>query len=337
VPPRTLTVAVFNESTGWTLPEPLLERLRHEAGDRVVVTGVASRRELMDLLPETDYLVGFPLTEGQFRASDAERLQWVQLTGSSGESLSPLRSTIGAGVRVTGSARIRAVPCAEHALALTLALCRRLHDAIRGQIEHDWAASRIAPAICDLDGRTVGLLGMSPIGEEIALRAKAFGCEVVALAEEADNPYLHVDRVLGPRRKEQFLKRIDVLIAAAARPGSPRFVIDRDELAAMQEEAILVDVSRGGVVRESALATALQKKQIAGAALDVFETEPLPAESPLWTMPNVIVTPHVASASPKYWERAVRVIATNLRRIEAGRPMLDEIEPVTPDAAGRKR
>lgn len=321
---RRLTVAIFNESTGWRLPQPLLDRLREAAPPGVRITAVGSRNELIEALPETAYLIGFPLTESQF-APRAEGIRWIQLTGSSGESLSPLHASLRAGIRVTGAARIRAPQCAEHALALMLALTRRIGPSIRAQMEHRWASAELAPTIRDLDGATVGLVAIDAIGEEIAHRVKAFGSEVIALSPTPDNPYLHVDRVLAPPRIDEFMSRSDIVIVATsfATPGVS--VLSKRELSQMGKHAYLIDVSRGGAVDQNDLITLLRQGRIAGAGLDVFEFEPLAEDSPLWTMPNVILTPHVSSASPRYWLRAVEVARRNLHRIEQGKPLLDEI------------
>lgn len=321
---RRLTVAVFNEAAQWRLPQDIVERLRDAAPAGVRVGAVGTRADLIEVLPKTTYLVGFPLTESQF-APNAASVRWVQLTGSSGESLAPLRASLRAGVRVTSAARIRAPQCAEHAIALMLALTRRIDDAVRAQTEHRWASPDLAPNVRDLESSTVGLVAIDAIGEEIAHRVKAFGCEVIALSPSPDNPYLHVDRVLAPDQIDEFMSRSDIVVVATPfpTPGVPK--LGKRELGQMARHAYLIDVSRGGAIEQADLITLLHKKAIAGAGLDVFEHEPLPEDSPLWTMPGVVLTPHISSASPRYWERAIEVVRRNLVRIESGKPLLDEI------------
>ncbi|MEC9374464.1 MAG: D-2-hydroxyacid dehydrogenase [Planctomycetota bacterium] len=321
---RRLTIAVFNEASGWALSGSLVERLRESAPSGVSVQPVKTRGELIEALPETDYLVGFPLTEGQF-AEFGGNVKWIQLTGTSGESLAPLRSAMERGVRVSSAGSIRAPQTAEHAIALILALRRQLHVSMRAQVEHNWAAGEVAPKIRDLESATVGLLAMDAIGEEIAHRVKAFGCEVVALSDDPEGKFLHVDRMLGLAQLDEFMRRSDVVVVATPFGTPGLSALGKRELSMMSPHAILVDVSRGGVVKHGELVELLRRGVIAGAGLDVFEHEPLAPESPLWSMGNVIVTPHVASASPRYWDRAVDVVRRNVARIEQGKGLLDEV------------
>lgn len=321
---RTLTIAVFNEVSGWSLPEELVERISQAAPAGVSVRAVQSRAELLETLLETTYLAGFPLTESQFEAV-AGAVRWIQLTGSAGETLAPLSGAMAAGIRVTSASPIRAPQCAEHAIALTLALLRRVNSSLRAQEEHRWATESLAPLVKDLDGATVGLISMGVIGEAIARRLRPFGCEILATGAGAERAFIHVDQMFAHERIGEVLHRADVVIMAT--PFAPRGapLLGRREFDQMKDGAILVDVSRGGVVRHDDLIDALRTGKLGGAALDVFSIEPLPGESALWTMPGVILTPHLSTASPRYWDRAADVIVRNLRRIEAGRPLIDEL------------
>lgn len=136
-------------------------------------------------------------------------------------------------------------------------------------------------------------------------------------------------------RLDELTVRADVLIVAAPRHPGSKPLIGKRELARMGEQTILIDVSRGGVVDQRALLEALRRRRIAGAGIDAFETQPLPSASPLWTMPNVIITPSVAAASSHYWEHATEVICRNIRRFAEGRPLLDELTPEWFDAVKR--
>ncbi|HBS29461.1 MAG TPA: D-2-hydroxyacid dehydrogenase [Phycisphaerales bacterium] len=234
---------------------------------------------------------------------------------------------IRAGVRVTTAASIRAPQVAEHALALLLALTRRLRQAWAAQGERRWAAEAIAPAVRDLAGATAGVVAMGTIGQEIAQRLKAFGMHVLATRKDPANPYMFVDEVLAPERMHELLARSDAVIVATPRTPVTEGLITKGLLGQMKPSALLVDVSRGGVVSQGALVTALQKGKIAGAALDAFETEPLPPNSALWGLENVILTPHVASASPRYWQSATEIVCRNLARLREGRPLIDEVTP----------
>lgn len=313
-------------------PEGTPRRAAAEAADTIDVVQVGSRAELLEVLPGTRYLVGFPLTEEQV-AERGGSLRWVQLTGS-GDSPGALRAVVERGGRVTTAARVRAPQVAEHAIALTLALFRGLHLAASAQAEHRWAAGRIGSLVRSLSESTVGLVSFGPVGEEIAQRLKSFGVTVLATRRDPSNPFINVDEMFPLESLHAMLARSDAVIVAAPRIALTEGMMGRKQINAMRDDAFLVNVSRGGIVDQAALIDALRRGRLAGAALDSFETEPLPPNSPFWTMANVLVTPHIASASPTYWERATDLVCTNVRRLLADEPLVDELPPQWLSAAG---
>jgi len=327
---RTLVIAIFNESAEWSLPEPLVERIARAVAPAVDVVSVPNRSALREALPSADYLAGMPLSQSQFEArmqNNEKPLRWIQIVGSAAESLAPLRLAVEHAVRLTGASPIRAPQAAEHAVACLLALLRGLPLAAQAQLEHVWRANVLSERVRDLDGMTVGLPAADVIGEEIARRLKAFGCEILATSRDPEEPLLHIDHVLPESSLDELLARSGAVILSNPFP-SPRLpYLDRPQFSQIKEDALLVDISRGGVVKQSELIRALQSRRLAGAALDVFAHEPLPHDSPLWNMPGVLLTPHLAPASPAYWRRAADVIAHNLQRIESGRPLIGEIDP----------
>jgi D-2-hydroxyacid dehydrogenase (NADP+) len=322
---RTLTVAVFDEGAEWALEEHHVARIREAAGDAFAVGVVRSRRELAEALPRTNAIVGFPVTRDQIEPH-LGRLEFVQLTHSMGDRSAAVVAALEAGVRVCSAATIRAPQVAEHAVALTLMLVRRIDAAVLRQAEHRWSSSELGARIGMLRGSTVGLVAMGVMGEQIAQRLKAFGVTTLATRREPTNPFLHVDEMFPTEDLNEMLARCDVVIVAAPRVPLTRHLMGRKQFAAMRRSAVLVDVSRGGVVDQQALIDALRRGSIASAALDVFETEPLPSTSPFWTMPNVVVTPHVAAASPAFWEQATDVTCNNLRRLRDERELIDELD-----------
>ncbi len=322
---RIFTIAVFNEKSGWKLPDALIDRVTESAPDGVVVRQADSRESLIELLAETHYLMGFPLVASQF-IDAGPLLEWIQLTSPASETLAPIEEAISAGVRVTSAESIRAPHTAEHAIALTLALLRRLDLAMRAQMEHRWTSAKIAPLVRDLEGATVGLPGYGVVAEAIAQRMKGFGCQVLSTGHGAENALIHVDHLLEPNRLDELLARSDIVILSAPH-GAGMKELRAADLEQMKPTSLLVDVGDGRGVRPADLANAMGKQLLAAAALDVFEHEPLVGDSPLWTMENVIITPHVSSASPRYWNRAVDLTCRNLKRIESGRDLIDELFP----------
>ena len=319
-----VTVAIFNERTGWTLPRAHIERIKDAAGANADVMAVTSRRALLEALPHTQSLIGFPITEEVFTRVGSS-VNWVQMTSSSGDSIGSLTDAVMSGLRLTTAATVRAPQIAEHAIALTLAMIRRIDRAIRSQQEHRWSTSEIADGIGALQGSTIGLVSIGPLGHELATRLKAFGVHLIALQHPLDGAYFDADMSLPFSQIDELMMRSDVVIVATPRLPAIEGLIGRRQLRKMKRTAMLVNVSRGGVVDEEALLDALHRNRLAGAGLDVFEHEPLPTSSPFWTMPNVIVTPHVGAASPHYWQRAVDHICHNLTRLRQDRPLLDEL------------
>ncbi|MFG0292400.1 MAG: NAD(P)-dependent oxidoreductase [Phycisphaerales bacterium JB050] len=318
-----LTLAIFQEANRWRLPDAHVEAIRAAAGD-VEVRTVGTRAELLQLMPETTQLVGFPLTYDQFDQL-GKSVQWVQMTGPLGDAISSLLPAVKRGVRVSTAASIRGPQIAEHAVALTLALLRHIDDAVLAQTEHRWAAAEIAPVMRSLHGSTVGIVAFGTMRDEIAQRVKALGVQVLATSTSPDEDHIHIDEMLELPQLEDLLVRSDVVIVASPRHPGSKPLIGRRELARMGNDTFLIDVSRGGVVDQVALLEALRRQRIAGAGIDAFETQPLPSASPLWTMPNVIITPSVAAASAHYWEHATEVICRNIKRFAKGRPLIDEL------------
>ncbi len=323
--PRQLTLAIFNEPTSWSLDEVHVGWLADRAPDDVEVVAVTSRDELLSALPSTDYLVGFPLTS-DLGKHHLERLRWVQLVGSGGESLAPVRTLVANGVRVTSALSIRNATTAEHAIALLLAMTRSLKFAITAQQEHRWTTDDIAPTITDLAGATVGIVELDALGAEIALRLAPFGVDLLVTADsDVDERVQHIATSIMPtNRTDELLSRSEIIIVANPSPAN-KPLLTRSDLAQLQPGSLLIDVSLSGVIRHDDLVWALERRTLGAAGLDVFEHEPLPQESPLWSMPNVLITPHCAAVSPHYWDRACEIIATNLDRIEQEQPMIDEI------------
>lgn len=318
-----LTAAVFDQATEWVLPDRLLDRLR-ELCAPVEVRRANGREELLEMLGDTDYLAGFPITDEEF-AQHGANLCWIQLTTAMAAMVYAMPGVMASSVRITTAAAILAPQRAEHALMLTLALLRRLPQCLAAQAERLWSGREVSQGIVDLEGQTVGIVGLDSLGRAIAQRFKAFGVELLACAGDGGDSSAAVDELLPADRLDELMARSSIIIVAAPHIPSAEGLLDRAMLANVGKGAILINVGRSRVCDEEALISALDRGDLAGAGLDVFETTPLPNSSPLWHMPNVIVTPRISGASPRYWERAVDVIAENLERLREGRPLRDEL------------
>lgn len=274
------------------------------------------------------------------KPEEAPRLQWIQLhwAGADHALDSPILTKTG--LQVTTLSGTSASQMAEHALMMMLALGHRLPEAFALQKRGEWPEERwkrFSPL--ELRDSTVGIVGYGSIGRQIARLLTSFGAHVLATKRDvmhpADTGYIPeglgdvagdlVHRLYPPQALKAMLALCDFVVVCTPLTPETRNLLSTDELAALKPNAYLIGLSRGGVIDQNALIPLLRDQKIGGAALDVFPTEPLPADSPLWKLPNVIITPHVAGFSPHYDERAVLLFSENLQRYLAGLPLYNRI------------
>jgi phosphoglycerate dehydrogenase-like enzyme len=230
-------------------------------------------------------------------------------------------------VTLTNSAGVFAVSMAEHALALMLAFARGLHLCARRKPEQVWhgegSRQSVASEMRELNGTTLGVVGYGQVGAATAQRAKAFGMKVLAVRRRPERASAYADEVWPLDRLGDVLSRSDYVLVSCALTPATRGLIGEPQIARLKPDAVLVNVARGAVVDEAALIEALRAGRIRGAGLDVTCEEPLPLDSPLWRMENVIITPHVSGTSPQTWRRQMEFLCENLRRYAAGEPLLN--------------
>jgi phosphoglycerate dehydrogenase-like enzyme len=223
---------------------------------------------------------------------------------------------------LTNASGVYDVPVAETVLAYMLLVVKRLLESLGQQRAHRW--HKLDPR--ELWGLTIGILGLGSIGAEVARLARAFGMRVVATRRHPEQGAEATDLVLPLDRLHDLLAQSDFVVVAAPLTRETHHLIDAQALAQMKPDAWLINIARGAVVDEVALVRALQEGSIGGACLDVFEEEPLPENSPLWDLPNVIITPHSSGNSPHREERAAELFLENLRRYMAGEPLLNVVD-----------
>ena len=223
------------------------------------------------------------------------------------------------GMRLTHSAGSSATPIAHTVIMHTLALCRAARPLAIAQSEHVWADREVT----DVEGRTMGIVGLGSIGAEVARLAQQFGMRVIGLRRNprGDEPC----ETWPTSRLREMLPLVDDLVLTAPLTEETRDIIGAAELALLPRGAHIINVGRGQLIDEPALIEALQSGQVGGAALDVFVVEPLPNESALWDMPNVIVTPHSAGGTTLATQRAADMFADNLGRFLRGEPLINEV------------
>ena len=319
---RTILVGIYSPFASWNIPALHVSRLR-ELFPRHTFLHATSERQALELIPDAQVAFMSELRPAHFEA--AKSLEWIHSPAAGvGGMLFP--ALVESPVVMTNSRGISADTIAEHVLAVTLVLFRKLTIAFRAQAAREWAQDTVLhpPPIRTIRNSRVLVVGLGAIGTATARAMASLGARVTAVRRTSSRPKPEfVDAIGAPEQLRDMVSSADVVVLAAPQTRDTRGLLGARELAAMQPNAIVVNVSRGKLVDETALAAALADGRIAGAALDVFEQEPLPAESPLWSMDNVLITPHMAGFRPDHWDAVLELFAENLRRYEAGRPLLN--------------
>jgi phosphoglycerate dehydrogenase-like enzyme len=270
----------------------------------------------------------------------APRLRWVQLHSAGVDHLldTPLWHSE---VTITTNSGIHVTTIGEYVLASMLAFSRHLPRMLDYQQRAEWPSGRWEKFVGrELRGSTICIVGYGSIGREVARLARCLGMRVLAVKRDPENradtgftlpgtgdPDGSIPEVIYPPQKlHQALAQSDYVVIAVPSTPSTRHLIGEAELRAMPNHAYLVNIARGDVVDQDALVRALREGWIGGAGLDVFDPEPLPADSPLWGFDNVIISPHVAGFTPRYDDYATDLFAENLRRYLAGEPLLNQVD-----------
>jgi phosphoglycerate dehydrogenase-like enzyme len=200
---------------------------------------------------------------------------------------------------------------------------------VRAQGESRWAQQDLygrKPPLQELSGKVLGIFGFGDIGRELAARARVLGMTVWGLVRTPRPKPDNIDRLLTAGKEDTLLRESDVLILALPLTADTKGIIGERQLKRMKHSAYLINIGRGELVQESALVRALREGWIAGAGLDVYATEPLPPGSPLWRLPQVVMTPHIAGTHPHYMERSADIFMKNLKLYLAREPLFNEVD-----------
>ena len=255
---------------------------------------------------------------------NALKLKWVHFTSTGIDQHPFLPALHERKVRLTTSAGSNGEPVGQTAICGLLMLARGFPRWIAAQRERKWDPVRVAGVPRDLRGQTVIVVGLGTIGATVAKMCQALEMKVIGLRRSPKRDGDPVDEMHTLDKLPALLPQCDWLVLACPYTKETHQLVNAKTLALMPKHAHLINVARGGCAAEKELIAALQSKQIAGAYLDVFEKEPLPADSPLWDIPNVIVSPHNASASAGNDTRAAAIFTENLKLYAAGKPMVNE-------------
>jgi phosphoglycerate dehydrogenase-like enzyme len=261
-------------------------------------------------------------------STEPHSLRWMH-TGTAGVASLLYPELVESDVILTNSAAVHAPAIAETVLAMILHFARGLDFAVRAQQEVRWDSAAFAeqPGLArEIGGSTLGIVGLGGIGLEVARRAAALGMTVIATRRSGRPAPAGIDLLTGPDALDRLFAASDSVVLALPSTAMTRGLIGAARLAAMPAHAVLVNVSRGDVIDEEALVSVLRNGAIRGAALDVFAAEPLPPESPLWRLPNVLITPHVSATTPRFWTREMDLIRDNITRYLAGRGLRNVVD-----------
>ncbi len=287
---------------------------------KVTVLTNPSASLLKKELGDTDIL--FP-TVGIPQTVQSPTVKWIHVASAGVDRLS--QELKDSSVIITNSSGVHPIPISEHVLGFMLMFARQLNIFYRTQVkDKKWIKNE--PEVFELHGKTVIIVGLGRIGSRVAMLAKAFGMKVLAVSRSTYKKSEFVHKSYKYKDLETILKEADFVVDALPATHETAGMFDKKLFSKMKKSAYFINIGRGKTVNEKDLIEALKWGKIAGAGLDVFEMEPLPANSPLWKLDNVILTPHVSGHTPHYMDRVVDIFYENLRQFLAKKRLPNQID-----------
>ena len=322
---RKLLIFVHHPFDLWNAPSWFAERLQAEF-PQLNVVHLPDYQRVDSEIPDTEIGIAWSIRPEQIKA--AKRLRWIHSPAAAVHQLI-FPELVESDIVLTNAREVHGPVVAEHVIAQIFALAKKIPDAVRLQQKHEWGQERMwdeLPRVREVAGATLGLVGLGSIGRAVAKSAKALGMRVVAVREHLEKGSEGADVVFGPGQIDELFREADYVVLAAPVTDNTLAIANAQRLALMKPDACLINVGRGQLVDENALASALRENKIGGATLDVFPTEPLAKESPLWDLPGLLITPHTAALTDKIWERHYTLFAENLRRYHSGRELIGVVD-----------
>jgi len=309
----------------WNAKPVMAEALRQRWPEMKIVH-VTDVERLPAELADADIFVGSVLRPAQFVA--AKKLKWIHSTSAGVRQLMypELRNS---GVVITNASGIFSIPMAEHIIGLILALARNFPDTLRQQEKAIWSQQDLwdkPQHLAEVNGTLLLIVGYGSIGREVAKRAKALGMRVWGVTRSGKGDATHAEKIVPSSELHNVLPHADYILLCAPETSETDSLIGAEQLAQMKRTARLINVGRGSLVDESALIAALESGALAGAAVDVAQTEPLPDSSPLWHAPNLFITPHTSALSDRLWPRETAMLVDLLERWFDGRELFNRVD-----------
>jgi phosphoglycerate dehydrogenase-like enzyme len=323
-----LLIALHHRFELWQVPPWFSERLRRDFPQLEVVQ-LPNYDRVMEEIADADIAIAWSLRGEQIMA--AKRLRWIHSTAAAVHHLMT-PELLASDIVVTNARDVHGPVVAEHAMALAFALAKRLAQSVRYQQQKHWAQHDLwdgRPRPRELNGATMTIIGLGAIGAPLARLAKSLNMRVVGVREHPERGSKAADAIYGFEDLDQALSVADFVVLAVPVTPKTRHLMNAERLARLKPDAYLINVGRGVLLDEAALVEALRAKSFGGAALDVTTEEPLPAESPLWEMENVLITPHIAGLTEKMWARHYEHYTKNLRRFLTGDTLLWVVDKET--------
>jgi len=325
-PLRKLLIATQSQLDLWVAPEWFADNLQKEF-PQLDVRRITNCGGIDAVLADTQIMFTQSISAEQFVA--ARQLRWIHSPAAAVHQFM-FPELVASDVILTNAREVHGVGVAEHVMALIFAIAKRIPDSVRFQERHVWGQEILWNAHAsplDVAGATIGVVGFGSIGSNLAKRAKAMGMKVIVVRERPGSVRPEfVDEELPSSKLNEMLARSDYVVLSPPLTPETRGMIGREQLAGMKSTAYLINVGRGPLIDEAALIEALRDRKIAGAALDVFDQEPLPADSPLWDLENLLITPHTAGMAGNLWQRHYTLFSENLRRFLKGEPLLGLVD-----------
>ncbi len=299
--------------------DTLMEALRAEFGE-VEFVPAGTMEERVERIRVADAYYGPPLSVEAFGA--AKRLRWIQHIGTGVDWLLDLPELVDSDVVLTNCRGPHADPMADHVVGMMVSLAHRMWEMRDDQRAHRWMTSKYDGSFVEIARTNMGILGLGDIGMAIARRALGFEMEVYAVDKHPRTAPPGVEEVWGLEMLDELLSISDWFVVAAPFTPDTEGLIDAGRLAALKSGAYVIAISRGGIIDEAALVAALRSGRVSGAGLDVTAVEPLPEDSALWDMENVVISPHASALTPEMWSGRQEIFKENLRRFLSDEPFL---------------
>jgi phosphoglycerate dehydrogenase-like enzyme len=315
-------ICAWQPFTEWQA-KPLMAEALRARWPQMQVAHAPTFSEMLPELPDTDIFVGAVIRSEHVK--QAPKLKWIHST-SAGIGQLAFPEITDTGIVVTNASGVFSVPMAEHTIGLILALARNFPDTTRQQDQKIWSQQFLwdrPQHLTEINGTTLLIVGFGSIGREIAKRAAALDMRVIGVNRSGQGDCKHAQQIVPLEKLNEVLPEADFVVLCAPETAETRKLFDLKRFIQMKRGARLINLGRGSILDEAALVRSLESGHLGGAAVDVTEVEPLPPESPLWTAPNLLITPHTSAISSRLWPRETDLLVRLLECWFAGRELFN--------------